>query len=76
MEFTIYWLSVWYEISINKNIKIQKEYQESLYSMSAFSFFISRFVWKTIPSKARVTRDKVSGHTIKTFTTVWKTVPK
>ena len=35
-----------------------------------------RFVWKTIPSAARVTRDEVSGCMKQRGTTVWKTVPK
>ena len=35
----------------------------------------TRFVWKTIPSEARVTRDEVSGYMIQTKTAVWKTVP-
>ena len=32
-------------------------------------------VWKTLPSKARVTRDKVSGLQPTSKATVWKTVP-
>ena len=35
-----------------------------------------RFVWKTIPSKARVTRDEVSGYMMQGGMAVWKTVPK
>ena len=34
-----------------------------------------RFVWKTIPSEARVTRDEVSGLIKHKGTAVWKTVP-
>ena len=34
-----------------------------------------RFVWKTIPSVARVTRDEVSGFIKHKGTAVWKTVP-
>ena len=34
-----------------------------------------RFVWKTIPSEARVTRDEVSGFIKHKGTAVWKTVP-
>ena len=33
------------------------------------------FVWKTIPSEARVTRDEVSGLITKEKRAVWKTVP-
>ena len=33
------------------------------------------YVWKTLPSKARVTRDKVSGLQPTSKATVWKTVP-
>ena len=32
-----------------------------------------RFVWKTVPSEVRVTRDEVSGDKNATMT-VWKTV--
>ena len=35
-----------------------------------------RFVWKTIPRVARVTRDGVSGYMKQRGTAVWKTVPK
>ena len=35
-----------------------------------------RFVWKTIPSEARVTRDEVSGYMMQRGTAVWKTVPR
>ena len=34
-----------------------------------------RFVWKTIPRVARVTRDGVSGYMKQMGTAVWKTVP-
>ena len=33
-------------------------------------------VWKTLPSKVRVTRDGVSGIMICTINFVWKTIPK
>ena len=33
-------------------------------------------VWKTVPSKARVTRDEVSGLKNKEGEAVWKTVPE
>ena len=35
----------------------------------------TRFVWKTTPSEARVTRDEVSGYMKQGETAVWKTVP-
>ncbi len=36
---------------------------------------VGRFVWKTTPSEARVTRDEVSGLKQKEGEAVWKTVP-
>ena len=70
---TLATLGIVFQTNLLTNYKLGTEYwlpDKTSYQLQTWSA-----VWKTVPSRARVTRDAVSGFITMERTAVWKTVP-